>query len=187
MKKNRKSPTVHRVKPHTRGGKKVSTYIRGTRHLNPLHLSNPVLNKPKGYTVTLVYSNKLFDHEKQEVIATSYTRAIDEAFENKHDPRTPIEISVIDPSLGEIIHWAGEHAKKYGEIAGKKTFEYGKKAAIAGTNYAMTKAKEIASDYQAKRLIEQSYSPNRGTRTLARTKLQRDYPEVWRTMDISRS
>jgi hypothetical protein len=181
----RKHPIVHRVKSHTRDGKKVITYVRGTRHLNPLHLSNPTINKPKGYTVTLIYSDKT--REEQQVIATSYTKAIDEAFENKHNPNMPIEINVIDPSLGEIIHWAGDHAKKYGEIVGRKSIEYGKKAVEAGTNYAISKAKEVASDHQAKRLVEQSYSPIQSIRILARSKLQANYPEVWRTMDLSRS
>ena len=111
---------------------------------------------------------------------------LDEAFENRHDPRIPIEVIVVDPSIGEIIHWAGEHARKYGEIAAKKSIEYGTKAAAAGASYAISKAKESANDYQTKRLIDQAYSPYHGIRTLARAKLQRDHPEIWRAMDLSR-
>lgn len=183
----RKSPTKHIVKTHNRknGKTHVKSYLRGHGTKTTIHLSKPTLNKPKGYTVTLIYSDKT--REKQEVIATSYTRAIDETFENKHDPRLPIEISVVDPSIGEIIHWAGEHAKKYGEIATKKAYQTTKTIAKAGATMAMDEAKRQYSDYRAKRLIDQAYSPNRSTRTLARVKLQKDFPEVWKTMDISRS
>jgi len=174
----RKTPQKHIVKSHNRknGKTRVKSYIRGRSIKTITNLSRPTIKKPKGYTITLTYSNKTKDKETQKVIATSYTRAIDEAFENKHDPRLPIEISVIDPSLGEIIHWAGEHAKKYGEIAIKK----------AGA-IVVDEAKKQYSDHKARQLIEQSYSNNRGIRILARAKLRQEYPHVWRTMDISRT
>ena len=183
----RKTPIKHQVKSYTRKGKTVHTHLRGHgKHTsNHSKLSTPTLNKPKGYVITLIFDDKT--REEQQVIATSYTRAIDEAFENKHDSRIPIEINVVDPSIGQIIHWAGDHARKYGEIAAKKSFEYGKRAAQTGVTMAKDQAKKQLSDYRAKQLIDKSYSPNRGTRTLARAELQRDYPHIWRTMDLSRS
>lgn len=197
----RKSPTKHIVKSHLRknGKTHVKSYVRGSRSnlAHDLHLANPYINKPEGYSVELIYPDKT--HEKQEVIATTYQHAIDEAFKLKTDPRLPEEIIVRDPSLKEVIHWAGAHAQKYGAIAAKKAYEYGKKTTIRGanaaidihreggiSNYAKNRIQSSANDIRTQHLIEQAYSPNRGTSILARTKLRNEYPEVYSTMDFVR-
>jgi hypothetical protein len=175
----RKSPIKHQVRSHKRKGKAVRSYVRGHGAKTQSHVANPTIkpkNKPKGFTVILTYSKDPKDKEVIKVIATSYTRAIDEAFEEKTDKRIPIEIRVIDPSIGEVLRWAGS-----------KALEYGKKAAVAAGHYTKEKLKEQYSDVKIKMLIDQAYSTNRGTRLLARAKLRRDHPEVWNVMDISRS
>lgn len=180
----RKTPIKHEVKKHLRKSKtyafgsrnivQVRSYIRGKGQKTVSKLSNPTLTKPKGYTVKFTYPDKTT--EEIHVIATNYHRALDEAFEEKTNKNTPIEITVIDPSIGEIIH-----------IVGSKALEYGKKAVTKGWEFAKTEAKRATSDWYAKQLVEQAYSPNVGTRTIARSKLRNDYPEVWNVMDISRS
>lgn len=167
----RKSPRIHRVKSHIRKNKHVDSYIRGVKKQN-IHLSKPTIAKPKGYAVTLKYSAKPDDKEKVDVIAINYHRAIDEAFEEKKDKRMPIEIIVVDPSLGEVIHWAGSHALKYGKLAAQKAYRT---------------AKSGLYNYETKKLVEQAYSDNRTVRAIARAKLRGKYPEVWDVMDISRT
>lgn len=171
----RKSPIKHKVRSYKRKNKVVRSYLRGKGQGTVPNLSKPTLHqKPKGYTVTLKYS----DTEKEEikVIATDYHRAIDEAFEEKMDKRMPVEISVIDPLLGEIIHWAGARALKYGKAVINKSYDFVKGQAISA-----------AKDWETKRLIVEAYSENKGKQILARAKLKRDHPEVWDIMDISRS
>jgi len=170
----RKSPIKHKVSSHIRNGKRVKSYNRGSGAKITRKLSKPTLGKPKGYTVKLRYSKKPRDLETVKVIATSYKRAIDEAFEEKIDKRLPIEIVVIDPSIGEIIHWAGSRALKYGKVVAKKT-----------GHMAKEKLKSEYSDYKIRQLIDQAYSPNRAIKTLARYKLQTQHPKVWDVMDIS--
>lgn len=173
----RNSPIIHRVKSYVRNGKTVRPYTRGIRKHRPnLHLANPNLRKPQGYAVTLRYSDKPRDLEKIDVIATDFKRAIDEAFEEKKDVRLPVEIVVVDPSIGEVLHWVGSHALKYGREAASKAY-----------NATKDKVKSSVSDWETKRLIEQAYSPKRGVRILARSKLRRDHPDVWKMMDVSRS
>ena len=190
----RKSPSKHVVKSHLRkdGKTHVKSYVRGRGMHMGHHIAKPTLNKPEGYTVTLIYPDKT--REKQEVIATTYQHAVDEAFKNKVDVRLPEEIVVTDPSLREVVHWAGTHAQKYGKIAAQKAVEYGKRGANVAidisdkgvSNYTREYLKSGANDYRATKLIEQAYSPNRGVSVLARSKLQKEYPDVYRTMDFAR-
>ena len=194
----RKTPTLHRVKSHTRNGKTVVPYVRGSGHRNPLKISNPSVLKPKGYTVILTYSDKKGDKETVKVIATSYQRAIDEAFEEKVDKREPIEITVIDPSIGEIMSWAGKRAVALGKGAGSRVLDFGRDVVEAslettaktkpGFMGAMAK-KSLAHrhDRNVERLVKQSYSKDRATKAIARAKLKREHSDVWDVMDISRS
>lgn len=211
----RKTPRIHRVKTHVRKNKRVKSYLRGVRKHTTL--SKPTINwkkgkeTPKGYTVTLKYS----DTEKEEikVIATNYHRAIDEAFEEKTDKRIPIEINVVDPSLGEIIHWAGSRALKYGKLAASKALEKAKelhedyttrklleqsqsgsyveremaKRKLSRLEEKKQRAKAQTSDISVQQLIDQAYSKNKTAKTFARAKLRKEYPHVWDVMDISRT
>lgn len=173
----RKSPVKHHVKSYSRKGKIVRHHIRGNGYKQNVKIANPsVCGKPKGWTVKLKYSNKPRDIEVIKVVAIGYKQAIDEAFEEKLDKRLPIEITVIDPSLREVIHWAGATALKYGSIAAKKA-----------ANYAVASAKQSHYDYKVKKLVNEAYSENRAVRALARAKLRKEHPDVWNVMDISRS
>lgn len=174
---HRHTPVRHKVKAHTRKGKPVKSFMRGSGSKSTKKVASPTVkakNKPKGYTVKFKYTAK--DTEIIKVIAPSYQDALDEGFEEKEDSRTPIEITVIDPSLGEVIHWAGSRAAEYSKKAAKK-------AAKKGKEYV----KSQYSDYKIKRLIDQAYSSNKSTSFLARSKLKRDHPDVWDIMSISRS
>ena len=216
----RKSPTKHIVKSHLRkdGKTHVKSYTRGSGSSlgRDLHLANPYINKPEGYSVELIYPDKT--PEKIEVIATTYQHAIDEAFKLKTDPRLPEEIIVTDPSLKEVIHWAGAHAQQVGKIAAQKSLEYGKKAAIAGGNYAKNVSNDVidvslehtaqgkgfaaalakkqlerrgmtvkTSDESTKKLIDEAYSTDNKTRIFARAKLRTEHPDIWRVMDTNSS
>ena len=183
----RKSPIRHKVSSHTRDGKKVKSYKRGSGTKPTKKLSKPTIKKPKGYTVKLRYSKRPHDMETVKVIATSYMRALDEALEERFDKRKPIEVHLIDPSIGEVLSWAGSRALKYG----KTVAEYGKTATKTVAKGAYESAKRsVASsvdDWRAQRLIEDAYSDNKGKKILARAKLKRNYPHVWDIMGISKS
>ena len=177
----RKSPIKHKVKSHTRDGKKVKSYNRGSGLR--WKLRKPKIgkaNKPKGYTVKLRYSKRPHDLETVKVIAKSYMRALDEALEERLDERKPIEVHLIDPTIGEVLSWAGDRALRYGKTATK---------AIAKGAYDSAKrsVESSVSDWKARSLINDAYSDNKGRATLARAKLRRDYPHVWDIMDISKS
>lgn len=176
----RKSPIKHKIHSHTRNGKRVTSYTRGSGTKIKKKLSNPNPQKPKGYTVKLRYSNKPRDLETVKVISTSYMRAMDEALEERIDKRKPIEVTIIDPSIGEVLKWAGSRALKYG---GKAV-----KAVAKGAYYSAKRSVEShVDDWKAEKLIEQAYSKNKGRRILARAKLKKFYPHVYDIMDISRS
>lgn len=170
----RKTPIKHLVKTHQRNGKIVKSYTRGkgTRFQKVWNTrARPTIKKtPKGYTVNFVFPNN--SKETVKVIATDYHRAIDEALEEKTNKATPIEIHVVDPSLGEIINWAGKRAVDYSVKALQKGREL---------------HSQVHYDYETKKLVNEAYSPNRTIRTLARAKLRGKYPEVWDVMDISKS
>ena len=176
----RKTPVKHQVKSHTKKGKKVDPYLRGSGVKTQSRLAKPIVGKlkPKGYTVNFKYSDKKGDAETVKVISTSYRKALDEAFEEKLDPRLPVEIVIIDPSIGEILRWAGSRALKYGKSATKK---------IAKGAYDSAKRSALSrvDDFKARQLIEDAYSSYKGRAMLARGKLKRDYPHVWDIMDLS--
>ncbi len=183
----RKSPTKHIVKSHLRqdGKTHVKSYLRGHGTTSQTHMAKPTFNKPEGYTVKLIYPDKT--PEKIEVIATTYQHAIDEAFKLKTNPRLPEEIIVTDPSLKEVIHWAGAHAQQVGKIAAQKSLEYGKKAAIAAGHYAKKEIKSYANDARVRTLLGQAYSPDHRVAALARTKLRTEYPDVYNVTDFAQS
>jgi hypothetical protein len=50
--------------------------------------------------------------------------------------------------------------------------------------WAGSKAKDILSDYNLRNLIDQAYSKNPSTRVLARSKLKREHPDIWKEMEL---
>ena len=177
----------HSVNSYIREGKRVRSHWRGHGQPKPKITRRRipqlgVATKPKAYTVNFKYSNKAGDGESVVVIATSYDKALDEAFEEKTDSRNPISVEVIDPDIGKTLkilaRGAGQAVKlgaKYTYVAGKTV---GKEAAFA-----------IARAYRSqklRRLIEESYSGDRATRAMARAKLKLQYPEIYNACDFSR-
>lgn len=195
--KTRKKPVRHRVATHKREGSTVESYMRGTRVLRV----KPIVTisryrksrEPKAWTVNFKYSNKTRDGESFLVIAPTYQRALDEAFEEKKDLRDPIELSVIDPTIGEVLHLIGRGAKQAAHLGAKYAIKGGKAVAKGGKDVAVLAAKKGGSvlaarlrDEIAKGLIKDAYGTNRGARIIARSRLKAEYPNVYNVMDFSR-
>lgn len=146
---NRKPPCKHKVKSHTRkGGIKVQSYTRGSGSKPYKITKRRVVGKvtdetevgPKPFTVNFMYSKRRGDGESVVVIADTYERALDEAFEEKVDSRWPIEVEIVDPSLGAVLKFIGEGAKRVGGLTLKGIRKMKPKvqaAARIGAKYAM--------------------------------------------------
>jgi hypothetical protein len=208
----RKSPIKHKVSSYIRDSKQVHSYLRGHGTKPFIHLSNPnKFQKPKGYTVTFVYTKAVLnnhnihtthkDIEELKVIATSYQRAVTEAFRNRQDKRTPLEINVVDPSISEVARWAGQHALDFGKAVAKESYHTGKNLYSNVTNIALEhtaqgkglssaiakKQLEQRHDSAVQRLIKDSYSSDPSVKTFARSKLKKEHPEVYHVLDVSTS
>lgn len=161
----RKSPVRHQVNSYTRNGTRIRAYLRGSGRKKLTAIANPTLS-PKGYVVNFTFPDKT--KETVKVISTSYNAAIDEAFEEKVSKQEPVEIHIIDPSLGEIVSWARQRVS----TTAKKVW---------------SEAKKAHHDYQTRELIRKAYSSDPVTKAFARSKLKSEHPEVWDVMDISHS
>ena len=116
------------------------------------------------------------------VIAKDYQRALDEAFEEKTDPRSPISVEVIDPNIGRMLKILGSGVTKAVKLGAKYTY-------VAGKTVSREAAHSIASAYRemrTKRLIDECYSVDRRTRILARAQLKQRYPEIYAVCDFSK-
>jgi len=186
VKHKRKSPRKHSVKSHVRSGYRVSNYVRGqgTRNLPSFTSRRKIIktDEPKAYTCNFKYSEKKGDGESVVVISTSYDKALKEAFQEKTDPREPIEIEIVDPSIGEALRILARGAGQAVKLGAKYTY-------VAGKTVAKEAAFAVARAYRSqkvRRLIEESYSPDRATRAMARAKLRTQYPEIYSACDFSR-
>ena len=185
VKRKRKSPRRHAVKSHVRAGYSVSNYVRGkgTRTLPTLtHRRKIEGDRPKPFTCNFKYSNKPGDEESVVVISTSYDKALKEAFEEKTDPREPIEIEIVDPSIGKALRILARGAGQAVKLGAKYTY-------VAGKTVAKEAAFAIARAYRSqklRRLIEECYSPDRATRAMARADLKTRYPEIYNACDFSK-
>jgi len=124
----RKSPVRHSVKSHTRKKKPVRSYTRGkgvkTKKITKRRVSKPTTG-PKPFTVNFKYSEKPGDGESLIVIATSYKKAMAEAFEEKVDSREPIEIEIIDPDFGRVFRAIGSGLKRVVGVGAKYAIKGG--------------------------------------------------------------
>lgn len=179
----RKSPVRHTVHEYERKGHTVVAHNRGTGVRQAKPTVRLAKHKPEAFTANLKYSNKPGDGETVVVIASSYPRAIEEALEEKTDPRKPIEIELIDPTLGQALRYIGRGVGKAAGIGAKYAFK-GVKAAASGTGELMYGQ---AQNEYTKYLIRKAYSKHRDERILARAKLKNDYPRVYDVMDFSRT
>lgn len=196
----RKSPFRHRVTDHDRttsSGKKVhvTSYMRGAgkrRKKWVVRGTKELITKkhgPKPYTINFKYSNRRGDGESVVVIAPSYQKALDEAWEEKVDKRHPIEVEVIDPDWGRVFRAIGKGLKKVGKIGGKyavKGLQAGYKAAkITGKAAAREVAYQF-KQHRIKKLVEEAYSDYKPDRMKARAMLKRYFPDVYAMCDFSK-
>jgi len=182
MKRKRKSPVRHHVRSHIRNRSRVTSYARGRGTATALITKRRVVGKPKSFTVNFKYSNRKGDGESVVVIATSYDKALDEAFEEKTDQRQPIEIEIIDPNIGKALRILAKGAGKAVTLGAKYTY-------VAGKTVAKEAAFAIARAYRSqklRRLIEECYSPDQATKAMARAKLRTQYPEIYSVCDFSK-
>jgi len=176
-----------------RRGYRVSDYVRGkgTRTIPTLTRRRKIIktDESKAYTCNFKYSEKKGDGESVVVIATSYEKALDEAFEERVDTREPIEVEVIHPDIGRMLRILGKGAKVVGREAvelSKLGIKYGYAGAkVLGKEAAFAIARAYRSQ-KLRRLIEESYSPDRATRAMARAKLKTQYPEIYSVCDFSK-
>jgi len=183
--KHRKSPIRHSVKEHTRQGNRVRSYARGQGKAQQSSFTQRrVLKKegPKSFTINFKYSNKPNDGESVVVIARNYQDALDEAWEEKTDPRNPISVEVVDPDIGRALKILGRGVAKAVKLGAKYTY-------VAGKTVTKEAAHAIAKSYRemrVRRLIDEAYSTDRRIRILARAKLKQKYPEIYSICDFSR-
>ena len=184
--KHRKSPIRHTVHNHTRRGRNVSSYTRGEgSRIQPTFIQKRrVLKKigPKSFTINFKYSNKPNDGESVVVIAPTYEKALDEAFEEKVDSRYPIEVEVIDPDIGKALKILARGVGKAVKLGAKYSY-------ITGKTVTKEAAHAIAKSYRemrVRRLIDECYSVDRRIRIQARAKLKQRYPEIYSICNFSR-
>ena len=165
---------------------------------------------PKAYTVNFKYSERKGDGESVPVIAASYDGALAEAIEEKTDKRHPVAVEIIDPSIGSVLSFVADNAKlvlkgihKHGTPVAKKAASIGAKYAIKGGAVAMQVAAKGArtgadiighsvAEYTSRleqenvqKLIQASYSADRGKKVAARATLKNFYPEIYDMMEFS--
>ena len=144
MSRKRNSPRKHVVKPHTRKGKKVGSYVRGTGTSKKTPIvkhtkmyDNSTKMGPKAFTVNFSYNAEETDGETVIVIADSYDAALDEAYEERVDNRNPYSIEIIDPDLKAVLSFVSNAGKKVGGAA--------LHAAQRGSGYALKGIKSASS------------------------------------------
>jgi hypothetical protein len=50
-------------------------------------------------------------------------------------------------------------------------------------NFLSSKAKDLLHDYALRQLIDQAFSTKASIRVLARARLKKDYPDVWKEIE----
>jgi len=164
-----------------RNGSRVASYVRG-RGTQTRLITKRKIGKPKSFTVNFKYSNRKGDGESVVVIASSYDKALDEAFEEKTDPRQPIEIELIDPNIGKALRILAKGAGQAVKLGAKYAW-IGAKTITKETAHAVA---ESYRELRVRRLIDESYSPDRVKRAIARARLKQRYPEIYSMCDFSR-
>lgn len=219
--KTRRRPIEHDVKAHTRLGRPIRSFTRGsgTRPQKPQRsrvVGTPVEDiKIHGYVVNLKYSDRPGDGEsilaisdqRPETIMEDYKEILDEAFEEKIDPRVPISIEIVDPSVGEVIEIMSKKVKgtiKWGAPKIKGAARIGAKYGIKATMIAGSTAKKVArAGYDTTKelarlsafavqkeiihnLLRLCYQSDKAKRISARAALKKRYPEIYDLTDFSR-
>ena len=219
--KNRRSPVKHGVSGYTRkDGTKIKGHTRGkgTRPRKPQrsrvvgkHTDDDTPIGVHAFVTNFTYSDKPGDGESVISISDNYPDAIDEAWEERMDPRIPIAVECIDPDLGAALKWVGKRVKsavKWGKpriveasklgaryavkatmTTGKTIGRVAKATAISGFEGAKELGRLTAFGVQ-KELIQNllglCYQDDKSKRIAARIALRARYPEVYDMCDFSR-
>jgi len=172
----RRSPIVHTVSGYRRkNGTYVRPHVRGSGRGRPLPRTKLVRRRvyddstedgPEAWTITFNYKDG--KKEAVTVIAPSYEKAMDEAFEErKRQHEKPVGITITDPSLWGAIKGALKAGGRVAKYAGKRARFTVRKHAIMG-------------------LLHDAYSKDPIRRKAARIALKREFPEVYAMCDFSR-
>ena len=212
----RKTPIRHPVREHTREGKPVRDYERGhgTRS-QKLKKSRVVGNTtdddtPIGvhaFTTNFTYSNKPGDGESVITISNNYPDAIDEAWEERMDPRLPIAVECVDPDLGAALKWVGKRVRsavKWGKPRLVEAAHLGAKYTVRAT---MATGRTVASVARAgvggakelgrltafgvqkeyiHSLLKLCYQKDKSKRIAARLALKKRFPDIYDMCDFSK-
>jgi len=200
-----------------RDGTSVRGYVRGSG-VKSKYTRRKVVGAAEegdlGYVVNFKYSDKPGDGESVLVFTDptataeeAYTKAMDEAFEERVDSRRPVEIDLVDPSVGAMLKWVGERVKgtiAYGKPVLKKAAKLGAKYAVRASMATAKTAKRVAKAgvgagkelvkltafsverKMIERLIRDCYSKNKITRVASRHALKKRYPDIYDMCDFSR-
>lgn len=162
---HRRPPIAHKVDGHRRDGHSVSGYERGSGgRSSPSTVSRRGV-RAEAFIITMKYKDG--SSETINVIAPvgDYKKALDEAMEERTHKAKPVEINILDPSLGEVIKYLSEgvgtglkYVKEGVEeakphvVAGVK--KVGREARIRGTQ-AFWKARQFAHEKQLRRKLKE--------------------------------
>lgn len=138
---------------------------------------------PKSFVINLRYSKKKDDGESLTLIAKDYKSALDEAFEEKVDKRQPIEVTIIDPNLGEILQFI----KTGVSTATKLGAEFVIKGGHIAKQQTMAYVDRTWESAKVKKLIKQCYSSDLSVRAYARHQLKTEFSDIYDICDFSRT
>ena len=181
----RKSPVKHEVSSYTREGRKVSSHTRGSGYLKSRErkrvakrfMQDTPMKEPKLWVVTYTYKSS--KKESVNVIAMTYDKALDEAFEErKYQNWVPTNVNIDDPDLLGFI-------KKTLSVPGKVAGASARAAKWAGSGIGR-QAKFTVEEQKVMHLLRNAYSDDARTKLSARIALKRIYPEYYELADFSR-
>lgn len=214
--KTRRSPAKHTVKSHTRYGRSVKSFTRGSGNRSQISQRSRVVGRVTdddtkigvhAFTANFRYSDKPGDGESVIVFSDNFADASDEAWEERVDKRTPVAVEIIDPDIGAALEWAGKRVKsavEYGKPRIIKASKLGAKYAIkatmvtgstigkvarAGVGGAKELGRLTAFGVQKEfiqSLLKLCYQKDRAKRIAARKSLKTRYPDIYAMCDFSR-
>jgi len=159
--------------------------------------SSKILTGPKTFTVNFQYSDKPGDGESIPVIVggkgitmeEATKLAIDEAFEEKTDPRPPYATETVDPSLGDVYAWTRDKTISAAKIGAKyslKGAKAGLRAAVGAAKGVVKRAKYEVDRKKWESILNKCYSNNLVERAAARVSLKKNYPATYSICNFSR-
>ena len=190
----RSSPVLHDVKGHTRNGKHVNPYKRGSGQRTRSRRHRPVFDEHTdmgvhAWTVNYTYDHPSVKGETVLVFADSYDGVLDEAFdERKHRYLAPTAVELIDPSIGEVLNAVKTKGRKVAGLGARYSITAVKAvggAAKQATKEGMRMAKYKVTTRLLEQLLKDAYGPRGPRRLAARINLKRQYPDIWDMTNLS--